>query len=93
MVDHVDPFNRASLANLNTAASTNLASANANSFGLSANAVDNFFANANSQADLNAGLLANLGSNDQMGSNSLNTNVNANLNGAYQSRFGVVPVG
>jgi hypothetical protein len=91
--DEVELFNLASLANLNSAASTNLANANASSFGLSANTVDNFFANASSQADLNAGLLANLGNNDLMGSNSLNTNVNANLNSAYQSRFGVVPVG
>jgi hypothetical protein len=77
-----------------------LALANANNFGMTANNVDDFFANlsgqnnqaANANANVDARLMATLGNYDLAANNSLNTNVNANLNSAYQSRLGV-PLG
>lgn len=100
LFDEVGLFNNSSLANIDADLAAQLALANANNFGLTANNVDDFFANlsgqnsfaANANANVDAGLLTTLGNNDLAANGSLNTNVNANLNNAYQSRLGV-PLG
>lgn len=100
LFDEIGLFNGSSLANIDVDLAAQLALANANNFGLTANNVDDFFANlngqnnlgANANANLDAGLLATLGNNDLAANGSLNTNVNASLNNAYQSRLGV-PLG
>lgn len=100
LFDEIGLFNGSSLANMDVDLAAQLALANANNFGLTANNVDDFFAslngqnsvNANTNANVDAGLLATLGNNDIAANGSLNTNVNASLNNAYQSRLGV-PLG
>jgi hypothetical protein len=100
LFDEIGLFNGSSLANIDVDLAAQLALANANNFGLTANNVDDFFANlngqnnanANANANVDAGLLATLGNNDIAANGSLNTNVNATLNNAYQSRLGV-PLG
>ena len=103
LFDEVGLFNDSSLANIDADLAGQLALANANNFGVTANNVDDFFAslngqnslNANANAAIDAGLLNTLGSNDPFSSglnSSLNTNVNQNLNSAFQSRLGV-PLG
>ena len=100
LFDEVGQFNNSSLANIDTALAAQIALANANSFGVSGNNVDNFLANLQGQNNLNAAanlnvdanLAASQGNFDLAPNGSLNTNVNANLNSAYQSRLGV-PLG
>jgi hypothetical protein len=100
LFDEISLFNDSTLANIDAGLAAQLALANVNNFGLTANNVDDFFANlsgqnnqaANANARINAGLLATLGNYDLAANGSLNTNVNANLNSAYQSRLGV-PLG
>jgi hypothetical protein len=100
LFDEIGLFNGSSLANMDVDLAAQLALANANNFGLNANNVDDFFAdlngqnstNTNANANVDAGLLATLGNNDIAANGSLNTNVNASLNNAYQSRLGV-PLG
>ncbi|WP_254507641.1 hypothetical protein [Anatilimnocola floriformis] len=101
LFDEVGLFNNASLADIDTNLAAQIALANANNFGVAGNNVDSFFANLNSQSDVNAqaginssnnaAILGSLGAND-LTPGSLNTNVNGNLNGAFTSRLGL-PLG
>jgi len=100
LFDEIGLFNNSSLANMNADLAAQLALANAHNFGLTANDVDDFFAGLDAQNDisaaasaqLDADLRSTLGAFDTAATGSLNTNVNAGLNSAFQSRLGV-PLG
>lgn len=90
--DELALFNLASLANMNAQAAANTALSNANSFGLSSDDIDAFFASqANLRSDV--GVLGSLGAGDQMGNGSLNTNLSSGFNSGFQARNGLVPLG
>jgi hypothetical protein len=100
--DEIGLFNNSSLANIDADLAAQLALANANNFSVAANNVDDFFANLDSQNDLNAqaGINANtnagvfgvMGDSAVSSPGSLNSNINGNLSNAFQSRLGL-PLG
>jgi hypothetical protein len=91
--DEFGLFNLASLANMNAQAAATTALSNASTFGLSTDAIDDYFASSQANANADIGVLGTLGSNDQMGNGSLNTNISSGFNSAFQARNGLVPIG
>lgn len=91
--DEFGLFNLASLANMNAQAAATTAMSNASTFGLSTDAIDDFFASSQANANADIGVLGTLGFQDQMGNGSLNTNISSGFNSTFQARNGLVPVG
>jgi hypothetical protein len=99
-VDDITEFNASGIANLSVSQAANLALLNANSFALTANAADDFFASLGNQSQLNASsdlnaqasLLNNLGNLDTQANAGLSGSLNTSFNGVFNSRLGAVPL-
>jgi hypothetical protein len=99
-VDNITEFNASGIANLSVSEAANLALLNANSFALTANAADDFFASLGNQSQLNASsdlnaqasLLNNLGNLDTQANAGLSGSLNTSFNGVFNSRLGTVPL-
>jgi hypothetical protein len=99
-VDDITEFNASGIANLSVSEAANLALLNANSFALTTNAADDFFASLGNQSQLNASsdlnaqasLLNNLGNLDTQANAGLSGSLNTSFNGVFNSRLGTVPL-